>query len=284
MQYTIVSEQGASIYSCSELAQKEFPGLDTNIVSAVSIGRRLQDPLSELVKISPEHLGVGMYQHDLPKVKLKQGLDEVVVECVSFVGVELNSCSSHLLQRVAGLNSARAAAIVSWREEKGAFTSREQLRKVKGVGDRVFQQCAGFLRLREPKDPLDSTQIHPESYTAARRLVEIAGCSLDSLGSREFRERVGRLGGREGLARELGVGGPTLELLVTSLQQSRDYDLRAEFAAPLFKSGMTRMEDVKIGETLTGKVGNVTHFGAFVDVGLGKVRTESCSYEKLFTI
>ena len=164
LKYTIVSEQGASIYSCSPLAEKEFPGLDTNIVSAISIGRRLQDPLSELVKIEPQHLGVGMYQHDLAQAKLKSSLDQVVVECVSFVGVDLNSCSSHLLRRVAGLNSARADAIVAWRSQKGGFKEREELQSVKGIGAKVFLQCAGFLRVRSKKEPLDSTQIHPESY------------------------------------------------------------------------------------------------------------------------
>ena len=168
--YTIVSEQGASIYSCSSLAQKEFPGIDTNIVSAISIGRRLQDPLSELVKIEPQHLGVGMYQHDLTQAKLKTSLDQVVVECVSFVGVDLNSCSPHLLRRVAGLNIARADAIVAWRTEKGGFKDREELQSVKGIGAKVFLQCAGFLRVRSQKEPLDSTQIHPESYKVSSLL------------------------------------------------------------------------------------------------------------------
>ena len=274
VRYTIVSEQGASIYSCSPLAQQEFPGLDTNIVSAVSIGRRLQDPLSELVKIEPQHLGVGMYQHDLPQARLKKALDEVVVECVSFVGADLNSCSPHLLQRVAGLNTARAKALVAWREENGGFTCRDEVRKVKGIGAKVFQQCAGFLRLREPKDLLDTTNIHPESYGAARKLVAKAGLGLDQLGSPDFREKMKRWAGGQQLAKlaeEVEVGEPTLLLMLEALQQARDHDLRQESAAPLFRSGMVRLEDVREGEQLTGRVANVTHFGAFVDVGLGKV-------------
>merc|ERR1719431_558468 len=182
--YTIVSEQGASIYSCSALAQEEFPGLDTNIISSVSIGRRLQDPLSELVKIEPQHLGVGMYQHDVSQAKLKAALEEIVVECVSFVGVDINSCSQHLLKRVAGLNSATAKAIVDARDKQGDFLNREQLKEIRGIGDKVFTQCAGFIRVvardrggegKKGKCVLDKTQIHPESYETAFKLVAMAG-------------------------------------------------------------------------------------------------------------
>ena len=271
--YTIVSEQGASIYSCSPLAAEEFPGLDTNIVSAVSIGRRLQDPLSELVKIEPQHLGVGMYQHDLAQAKLRAALDQVVVETVSFVGVDLNSCSVHLLRRVAGLTASRAEAIVAWRTDQGGFATREQLLKVKGVGPKVFLQCAGFLRLRGGEEPLDGTQVHPESYAAARQLLGLAGAEPAAIGSPAFTAAVAKFAGRQNmgeLARRVGVGEPTLHLLLEALQQGEGWDLRAEAAAPLFKSGMTRLEDVRPEAELTGRVSNVTHFGAFVDVGVGK--------------
>jgi len=279
VQYTIVSEQGASIYSCSTLAQEEFPGVDTNIISSVSIGRRLQDPLSELVKIEPQHLGVGMYQHDVSQAKLKAALEEIVVECVSFVGVDINSCSQHLLKRVAGLNSATAKAIVETREKQGDFVSREQLKKVKGIGEKVFMQCAGFIRVvsrgsggKKGKCELDKTQIHPESYVTAIKLVKMAGTTIDQLGSKEFISKICKFSkakNTDSLCNELSIGVPTLEMLLTSLQQGEDYDYRAEFSAPLFKSGLTKIEDVRSGEVLSGRVANVTHFGAFVDIGLG---------------
>ena len=280
VQYTIVSEQGASIYSCSALAQEEFPGLDTNIISSVSIGRRLQDPLSELVKIEPQHLGVGMYQHDVTQAKLKAALEEIVVECVSFVGVDINSCSQHLMKRVAGLNSATAKAIVQTREKQGDFINREQLKKVKGIGEKVFTQCAGFIRVvprdggggKKGKCQLDKTQIHPESYENAKRIIQMAGANLEQLGTNEFISKIVKFSKSkttESLSTELHVGLPTLTMLLDTLQQATGYDYRAEFSAPLFKSGLTKMEDVKPGEILTGRVTNVTHFGAFVDIGLG---------------
>jgi len=280
VQYTIVSEQGASIYSCSTVAQEEFPGLDTNIISSVSIGRRLQDPLSELVKIEPQHLGVGMYQHDVSQAKLKAALEEIVVECVSFVGVDVNSCSEHLLKRVAGLNTARAKAIVEARDKQGDFVNREELKKIKGIGEKVFTQCAGFIRIvaregggsKKGKCDLDNTQIHPESYKVASKIVNMAGVTLNQLGSKDFISKIeifSKTQNLEKLCTELAVGLPTLQMLLEALQQGAGYDFRAEFSAPLFKSGLTKMEDVKIGEVLSGRVTNVTHFGAFVDIGLG---------------
>jgi len=280
VQYTIVSEQGASIYSCSPVAGEEFPGLDTNIVSSVSIGRRLQDPLSELVKIEPQHLGVGMYQHDVSQAKLKAALDEIVVECVSFVGVDVNSCSQHLLKRVAGLNTARAKAIVDARDKQGDFVNREQLKKIKGIGEKVFTQCAGFIRVvareggggKKGKCDLDNTQIHPESYDTAIKIVGMAGATLGKLGSKEFTSKIEKFSQSQNLEKlcaQLSIGLPTLQMLLEALQQGAGYDYRAEFSAPLFKSGLTKMEDVKTGEVLTGRVTNVTHFGAFVDIGLG---------------
>ena len=284
VQYTIVSEQGASIYSCSSLAAEEFPGMDTNLVSAVSIGRRLQDPLSELVKIEPQHLGVGMYQHDVAKAKLKTALDEVVSECVSFVGVDVNSCSEYLLKRVAGLNSARAKAIVEYRDKNGDFVNRDQIKKVKGIGDKVWTQCAGFIRIVPRKvaakdakksvkeNKLDKTQIHPESYKTALQVITSVGLSSEQLGESSFCKSVTRYVQSvdlDKLADKLSVGGPTLQMIVEALQQNLEYDIRAEFSAPLFKSGLTKAENVSVGDILTGRVNNVTHFGAFVDIGIG---------------
>ena len=282
VQYTIVSEQGASIYSCSKLAGQEFPGLDTNLVSAVSIGRRLQDPLSELVKIEPQHLGVGMYQHDLAPARLNSALDEVVSECVSFVGVDVNSCSEHLLRKVAGLNTSRAKAIVEHRDKNGDFLNREQLKKVKGIGEKVWTQCAGFIRIvprtgsssktKPSQNLLDRTQIHPESYNCAKKVISLAGADLGQLGEARFSRKMAQFAGgqdTETLAARLGVGPPTLAMILEALQQTLGYDYRAEFSAPLFKSGLTRAENVKTGDILTGRVNNVTHFGAFVDIGIG---------------
>ena len=278
VQYTIVSEQGASIYSCSSLASQEFPDLDTNLISAVSIGRRLQDPLSELVKVEPQHLGVGMYQHDLPQSRLSTALEQVVEECVSFVGVDINSCSEHLLRRVAGLNKGRAKAIVEFREKQGEFVTRSQLRKVKGVGEKVFLQCAGFLRVTPRTDgagdynPLDRTQIHPESYSAAEKVVSINKLNLVNLGKTHFCQKIKTF--TEGadltrLSRQLEVGPDTLRMILEALQQNLHHDLRAQYDAPLFKVGLTKAENVKVGDVLSGRVNNVTHFGAFVDIGLG---------------
>jgi len=282
VRYSIVSEQGASIYSCSELASQEFPGMDTNVISAVSIGRRLQDPLSELVKIEPQHLGVGMYQHDVAQAKLKAALDEVVSECVSFVGVDINSCSEYLLRRVAGLNSARAKAIVEFRENQGDFLNREQLKKVKGIGEKVWTQCAGFIRViprsenknlgKVKVNMLDRTQIHPESYSNASKVISKVGVKLNNLGQASFCESVKMFSQRqdlEALSSSMTIGLPTLQMILDALQQSFEYDFRAEFSAPLFKSGLTKAENVKVGDILSGRVNNVTHFGAFVDIGIG---------------
>jgi len=282
VRYSIVSEQGASIYSCSELASQEFPGMDTNVISAVSIGRRLQDPLSELVKIEPQHLGVGMYQHDVAQAKLKTALDEVVSECVSFVGVDINSCSEYLLRRVAGLNSARAKAIVEFRESQGDFLNRDQLKKVKGIGEKVWTQCAGFIRVIPRSDNknsgkskvnmLDRTQIHPESYSNAAKVISQVGVKLNNLGQASFCQSVKLFSQRqdlEALSSSLKIGLPTLQMILEALQQNFEYDFRAEFSAPLFKSGLTKAENVKLGDILSGRVNNVTHFGAFVDIGIG---------------
>ena len=239
VRYSIVSEQGASIYSCSSLAGEEFPGMDTNIISAVSIGRRLQDPLSELVKIEPQHLGVGMYQHDVSQNKLKTALDEVVSECVSFVGVDVNSCSEYLLRKVAGLNSARAKAIVDYREKQGDFINRDQIKKVKGIGDKVWTQCAGFIRIvprsasetkiKKGVNLLDRTQIHPESYPTATSLISLAGLDSKHLGEAKFCKNFSNFADGQDLdklAKRVSVGVPTLQSILEALQQNLEYDYR----------------------------------------------------------
>jgi len=221
-----------------------------------------------------------MYQHDVSQAKLKAALEEIVVECVSFVGVDVNSCSEHLLKRVAGLNTARAKAIVEARDKQGDFVNREQLKKIKGIGEKVFTQCAGFIRIvaregggsKKGKCDLDNTQIHPESYKVASEIVNMAGVTVNQLGSKDFISKIDKFSKTQNLEKlctELAVGLPTLQMLLEALQQGAGYDFRAEFSAPLFKSGLTKMEDVKIGEVLSGRVTNVTHFGAFVDIGLG---------------
>ncbi|XP_078593660.1 S1 RNA-binding domain-containing protein 1-like [Branchiostoma floridae x Branchiostoma japonicum] len=315
--YCIVNESGASIYSVSDEAKKEMPDLDPNLRSAVSIARRLQDPLVELVKIEPKNIGVGMYQHDISESMLKAALDGVVEECVSFVGVDINVCSETLLRRLAGLNASKAKKVVEWREANGAFINREQLRSVKGLGPKTFEQCAGFIRINpisinrpskssteeeqsaniaqgkkrkaaaEPKrktkkakteanmtlNPLDMTCIHPESYSIALQFLNRIGGSLDELGQQNMRTKVQAAlmkNNVEGLAAELKCGTPTMQLIIDGLQQPLDYDIRAEFEKPLFKKGLVSMSDLKIGTTLTGRVTNLTDFGAFVDIGVGK--------------
>ena len=222
-----------------------------------------------------------MYQHDVSQTKLKSALDEVVSECVSFVGVDVNSCSEYILRKVAGLNSARAKAIIEYRDKHGDFTNREEVKKVKGVGDKVWTQCIGFIRVvpRRQKSEkkcsvnlLDRTQIHPESYSVADRVISQARLSSDNVGEARFCKAVAQFSAgqdHETLSTKLGVGVMTLKMILEALQQQLEYDCRAEFTGPLFKSGLTRAEDVKVGDTLTGRVNNVTHFGAFVDIGVG---------------
>jgi competence ComEA-like helix-hairpin-helix protein len=298
VKFTIVNEQGTSIYSCSPVAQKEFPATDPNVISAISLARRLQDPLAELVKVEPRHLGVGMYQHDVPEKQLNCTLDEVVVECVSFVGVDVNVASHFLLRRIAGLNSSRAEKIIEWRSTNGSFINRQQLKKVKGIGPKTFEQCAGFIRIipetaqkrnmdstggsSQPKkqkfsndnteNPLDRTCIHPESYSTTLRFVAKCGVRLEDLGKPDFITKIGttvQTSGTKQLAEEFGISETLMKLISEGLMETPQHDLRSQFQEPLFRRSVTSLEDIHGGEVLTGRVQNVTHFGTFVDIGVG---------------
>ena len=267
--YMIVSEAGASVYSASKLAAEEFPQYDVNLRSAVSIARRLQDPLAELVKIDPKAIGVGQYQHDMPQKQLDEALNGVVEDCVNAVGVDINTASPSLLQRVAGLNGTTAKNVVSYREENGAFTSRAQIKKVPKLGPKAFQQCAGFLRVPESKSVLDNTAVHPESYDAAKALLDLTGHTLaDVKGGRlaDLPERV-KTYGEEKAAGEIGVGVPTLRDIVSELLKP-GRDVRDELPKPILRTDVLEMKDLKPGMVLTGTVRNVIDFGVFVDIGV----------------
>nr|XP_022329484.1 S1 RNA-binding domain-containing protein 1-like [Crassostrea virginica] len=327
--YCIVNEDGASIYSCSDLAKEELPDLDPTLRGAVSIARRLLDPLAELVKIEPKHIGVGQYQHDIPESQLKAALDCVVEECVSFVGVDLNTGSEALLRRVAGLNQTKARSLIEWREKRGPFINRNQLKFIKGLGDKSFQQCAGFLRINHsdvvieikeeasgrcrkgqeedpilvsddehtskgkkrkiknlagPKkvkkrrnscdpDPLDETWIHPESYDTAYKLMEGIGLKPAEIGRESGIKRVQDFQkdrSVEELNKDFKVGEPTLQLILDAFLKPCGYDIRDKQLKPLFKEGIRDIASLREGTILTGKVTNVTHFGAFVDIGVGR--------------
>ncbi|MCR4925940.1 MAG: RNA-binding transcriptional accessory protein [Clostridiales bacterium] len=267
--YMVVSEAGASVYSASKLAAEEFPQYDVSLRSAVSIARRLQDPLAELVKIEPKAIGVGQYQHDMPKKQLESALDGVVEDCVNNVGVDLNTASPSLLSRVAGINSTVSKNIVLFREENGAFTSRAQLKKVPKLGAKAFEQCAGFLRVAESKNVLDNTGVHPESYDAAKALLELCGYDLKSVGTGELsglKEKVEKQG-EEALAQKLGIGVPTLQDIVKELLKP-GRDPRDELPPPLLRTDVMDMNDLKAGMKLVGTVRNVIDFGAFIDIGV----------------
>lgn len=267
--YMIVSEAGASVYSASKLAAEEFPDYDVNLRSAVSIARRMQDPLAELVKIDPKAIGVGQYQHDMPQKRLDEALDGVVEDCVNAVGVDINTASVSLLQRVSGLNSTTAKNIVTYRQENGIFTSRNQLKKVPKLGPKAFQQCAGFLRVPESKEILDNTGVHPESYGAAQNLLALCGYSKDDVSSgnlEQLRERLVSIGMDEAAMR-CGVGVPTLEDVVKELTKP-GRDPRDDLPAPILRTDVLEMKDLKPGMVLCGTVRNVIDFGVFVDVGV----------------
>ncbi|KAL6102104.1 srbd1 [Pungitius sinensis] len=317
--YCITSEAGASIYSVSPEAVKELPDMDPNHRSAVSIGRRVQDPLAELVKIDPKHIGIGTYQHDVSAGALKAALDGVVQECVSFVGVDINICSETLMRHVAGLNAGRARNISEWREQKGPFNNREQLKLVKGMGPKTYQQCAGFIRINpqtirsgnsSPRpapekpaakkakgktgvnvptsfNPLDQTCIHPESYHVAQRFLALVGGTADQIGSAGLRQCVEskvRAGGVEELAKTLDSTPETLKLIIDGLTQPPSFDIRQNFGQADFKRGIVSMSDLQVGAVLTGRVDNTALFGAFVDIGVGRpglIHKSSITLDKL---
>ena len=267
--YMVVSEAGASVYSASKLAAEEFPQYDVNLRSAVSIARRLQDPLAELVKIEPKAIGVGQYQHDMPQKRLEESLDAVVEDCVNAVGADLNTASPSLLRRASGLTADTAKNIVAWREENGAFTSRKQLLKVPKLGPKAYEQCAGFLRVPESRLVLDNTGVHPESYAAAERLLELCGYTLGEVKAgligdlpRRMKER-----GEEKTAEDCGVGLPTLRDIVKELMKP-GRDPREELPKPIFRTDILDLKDLQPGMVLTGTVRNVIDFGAFVDIGV----------------
>ena len=269
VQYMVVSEAGASVYSASKLAAEEFPQFDVNLRSAVSIARRLQDPLAELVKIDPKAVGVGQYQHDMPQKRLNETLDGVVEDCVNSVGVDLNTASAPLLARVAGLSASTAKNVVAWREENGAFASRAQLKKVKGLGPKAFEQCAGFLRIPGAKKALDGTAVHPESYPAAEKLLSLCGFADKDIGTEAIQAlpKKAREIGFAALCAETGAGEPTLKDIIAELLRP-GRDMRDELPAPMLRSDVMSLEDLKPGMELMGTVRNVIDFGAFVDIGV----------------
>ena len=267
--YVIVSESGASVYSASELATKEYPDLDVTIRGAISIGRRLQDPMAELVKIEPKALGVGQYQHDVSLKRLDESLTGVVEDSVNKVGVDLNTATPSLLTYVAGINSAIANNIVAYRDEVGGFSSRKELLKVKRLGQKAFEQCAGFLRVMESKEPLDNTSVHPESYDITKKLIEMLGYTKEDLKNRkldDINERVAEKG-LSNIIKELEVGEITLKDIIKELQKP-GRDPREDMPKPILKTGVVDIKDLTPGMVLMGTVRNVSDFGAFVDIGV----------------
>lgn len=267
--YMVVSEAGASVYSASKLAASELPQLDLTLRSAVSIARRLQDPLAELVKIEPKAIGVGQYQHDMPQKQLGEALDGVVEDCVNSVGADLNTASPALLLRVSGLNSTVCKNIVTYREENGAFNSRSELKKVPKLGPKAFEQCAGFLRVPESNNPLDNTGVHPESYKSAKELLTLLEYSEKEIKTSNFADILSRVKnyGSKTLAEKLGIGLPTLDDIVKELAKP-GRDPRDELPAPMLRSDVLDIKDLKEGMELNGTVRNVIDFGAFVDIGV----------------
>lgn len=272
LQYLVVNEAGASVYSASELAREEFPDLDVSMRGAVSIARRVQDPLAELVKIEPKSIGVGQYQHDVNQKELAGTLDAVVESCVNHVGVELNTASSALLRYVSGLSARVAQEIVHCRTANGIFKSRTELKKVKGLGAKTFEQAAGFLRIADGAHPLDNTAVHPESYPLARQILTLIGCSEEDLQNREnldaIREKLKELKPDQ-VAEKLGAGVPTVRDILAALGQP-GRDPRDELPPPLFRADVLSIEDLRPGMVLKGTVQNVVDFGAFVDIGVKK--------------
>ena len=269
LSYMIVSEAGASVYSASPLGAEEFPQFDVNLRSAVSIARRLQDPLAELVKIEPKAIGVGQYQHDMPEKQLESALDAVIEDCVNAVGVDVNTASPSLLRRVSGLTATTAKNIVSFREENGPFHDRKQLQKVPKLGPKAFQQCAGFLRVPESSNILDNTAVHPESYSAASALLSLTGHSESDLRNGMLSDLPSRVKeyGTAKAAEELGIGVPTLLDVMQELMKP-GRDVRDELPKPILRTDVMEISDLKPGMKLSGTVRNVIDFGAFVDIGV----------------
>ena len=267
VRYVIVNEAGASVYSASKLATEEFPGFDVGQRSAVSIARRLQDPLAELVKIDPKSIGVGQYQHDLNQKRLDEVLGSVVEDCVNRVGVDLNTASVSLLEHISGISRTIAKNIVAYREENGAFTDRKQLLKVPKLGPKAFEQCAGFMRISGGADPLDATSVHPESYRAARELLERLGLELDSAGFKGMAGLGRKVKDRKSMAEALGIGEITLDDIISELEKPAR-DPREEMPRPILRTDVLDMKDLKPGMVLKGTVRNITDFGAFVDIGV----------------
>lgn len=275
--YTIVSEAGASVYSASKLGTEEYPDIDVSIRGAISIGRRLQDPLAELVKIDPKHIGVGQYQHDLNQSNLTESLKNVVEDCVNTVGVDLNTASPSLLNYVAGLSSGVSKNIVKYREENGKFSGRNEIKKVKRLGAKTFEQCAGFLRISEGKNPLDNTSVHPESYDITMKLIDKLGYTTEDIRNGKLRDIETRIKEYEGsrdsdkaiqrLSEELEVGLPTLKDIISEIKKP-GRDPREDMPKPVFRSDVLKMEDLKKDMVLDGTVRNVVDFGAFVDIGV----------------
>jgi uncharacterized protein len=268
--YMVVSEAGASVYSASKLAAEEFPEYDVSLRSAVSIARRLQDPLAELVKIDPQAIGVGQYQHDMPKAELSAALDGVVEDCVNHVGVDLNTASFSLLSHIAGINQTIAKNIVAYRTENGAFTDRKQLKKVAKLGPKAYEQCAGFLRVPGAKNPLDNTAVHPESYSAAEQILRECGFQLADIAGQDRSEitSIAKQHGIAAIAKKAGVGEPTVKDIIKELAKP-GRDPRDELPPPLLRSGdIMELKDLKPGMELVGTVRNVIDFGCFVDIGV----------------
>ena len=267
VQYIIANEAGASVYSASKLGAEEFPDYDVSLRSAVSIGRRIQDPLAELVKIDPKSIGVGQYQHDMNQKRLGEALGGVGEDCVNSVGVDLNTASPALLSYVAGINTAVAKNILKYREEHGKFTARRELLKVAKLGPKAYEQCAGFLRLPESEMPLDRTGVHPESYAAAEGLLALCGYGLADVAARKVSGLAKKIKSPEKTAAELGIGVPTLEDIMRELEKP-GRDPREDAPAPVLRSDVLSMEDLQEGMVLTGTVRNVIDFGVFVDIGV----------------
>lgn len=267
--YVIVSEAGASVYSASKLATKEYPDLDVTVRGAISIGRRLQDPLAELVKIDPKAIGVGQYQHDVTQKRLEESLNGVVEDSVNKVGVDLNTATPSLLTHISGINSSIAENIVAYREEVGEFKSRRELLKVKRLGQKAFEQCAGFLRVMESKNPLDNTSVHPESYDAATKLIEMLGYTMDDLKNKKLDDIENRVKniGLNNISKELEIGELTLKDIIKELQKP-GRDPREDMPKPILKTGVIEIKDLKPGMVLMGTVRNVSDFGAFIDIGV----------------